>query len=321
MSPVFQSVPLLCAVIFTDFYEEPKKISDVMPPAQAGHIMKAIHRSLQEQSLQTAEYQLTKGSKIYWFEARIIPSGQTEVLSLIRDITEEHRKMSVLLEQKERLRTLAAMLATAQDNEQRRIADGLHGEVAQLLAAASMQLASARKCHSPKRAAQIYDRIDELIDYTCQKVRSLSFELTSSTLHRLGLHHGIVELCETMNRRHNMCFTVQGEVQKGLIDENSATIVFKAVREMLFNVLKHAGVREARVKIECEKEMIKVSVIDRGRGFPGGGPADHSLDHNLGSGMGLFGIHQLIQDLGGKMAVFSQPDVETRVVIWVPTCQ
>ncbi len=234
---------------------------------------------------------------------------------------EEHKKRSALLEHKERLRSLAAKLATAQDQEQRRIAEGLHGEVAQLLAAVSMRLASARSCHSPKKVAEIYDQIDELLDHACQKVRSLSFELTSSTLYRLGLYYGIVELCEIMNQRHNMCFTVQGEVQKDLVDENSATIVFKAVREMLFNVLKHAGVREARVKIECEKEMLKVSVIDRGKGFPGGGPADHSLNHKLGSGMGLFGIHQRIQDLGGKMAVYSQPDVETRVVLRVPTRQ
>ena len=101
----------------------------------------------------------------------------------------------------------------------------------------------------------------------------------------------------------------------GKLDEASATVLFKAVRELLFNVVKHAGVREATVSISQDGSMLKLAVEDHGTGFANLAEGE---DRGADTGLGLFGIRERLRDLGGKMSIESEPNVRTRVTLWAP---
>ncbi len=240
------------------------------------------------------------------------------VQGITRDITERKAAEQLRVKQGKRLRQLAAKLASAQDQEQRRIAEGLHDDVAQLLTACSVKLTVARGCTSQQEAERILEDVDFLLRESNEKVRLLSFELGSSTLYRLGLLEAVQELCEGMAQRYGFHFTVKGDESSKHLDQASATALFKSVRELLFNVVKHTCAKEATVTICQDDTMLKLAVEDQGIGFPGN--ARHDLQ-DTDKGLGLFGIRERLRDFGGKMSIESEPNVCTRVTLWVPLGQ
>jgi len=210
------------------------------------------------------------------------------------------------------------MLASAQDAEQRRIAEGLHDDVAQLIAASRMRLHLLARCDSLDRLPRIVGETDELISQAYAHLRNLSFELASATLCRLGLRAALEELCEGMSKRYSVNFTVQCDQDPGVLHDETATILFKSARELLFNVVKHAKTDTARVLLSKENDSIKLIVEDNGRGFatpPDEGP------WNAGTGLGLFGIRERVQDIGGTIRIESQPGKITRIILLLPTLE
>jgi PAS domain S-box-containing protein len=245
----------------------------------------------------------------FTLEGRIVLGG------IMRDITTRMEEQKQRDEHQKRLRQLAAKLATAQDEEQQRIAEGLHDDVAQDLALCSLKLALADREADPAKAKTIRDEIEELICKTAEKIRSLSFELSSSSLFRIGFKEAIVELCNSMSKRYNVCFSVKANDPAQVLDDTTAAVLFKAVRELLFNVVKHASTKEATVFIDCKNNMLIIEVEDRGKGF------NHRIDENLvnmGKGMGLFGIKERLADLGGELDIDPTPSDRTRVTLKVP---
>ena len=254
------------------------------------------------------------------FPVEISPSkftleGRTVLGGIMRDITTRMEEQKQRDEHQKRLRQLAAKLATAQDEEQQRIAEGLHDDVAQDLALCGLKLALADREEDPVKANAIRDEIGDLIHKTAEKIRSLSFELSSSSLFRIGFKEAIVELCNSMAKRYGVCFKVKGNNHTQNLDDTTAAVLFKAVRELLFNVVKHAGSKEATVFIDCEDDILIIKVEDRGKGF------NQRIDENLitmGKGMGLFGIKERLEDLGGELYIESTPSDRTRVMLKVP---
>ncbi|BBO91796.1 PocR ligand-binding domain-containing protein [Desulfosarcina ovata] len=254
------------------------------------------------------------------FPVEISPSkftleGKAVLGGIMRDITTRLEEQKQRDKHQKRLRQLAAKLAAAQDEEQQRIAQGLHDDVAQDLALCNLKLALADREKDSAKANAIRNQIGELIHKTAGKIRSLSFELSSSSLYRIGFKEAIVELCSSMARRYDVCFKVKCNSNTQMMDNTTAAVLFKAVRELLFNVVKHAGTKDATVFIDCEDSMMKLAVEDRGRGF------SQLVDDNLinmGKGMGLFGIKERLSDLGGNLHIESTPGNCTRVMLQVP---
>ena len=96
-------------------------------------------------------------------------------------------------------------------------------------------------------------------------------------------------------------------------------LLFQTVRELLFNVVKHAGVTDARVALSKADGRLRIDVIDNGRGFD---PARKwPLAAESGSSQtsqGLPRIEQRMQLLGGSMEVASRPEQGTQVTLYVP---
>ena len=261
----------------------------------------------------------------YWFNP--LRDGDGRVLGLAcasMDVTEsakvrqEIERMKADLERRvdartSKLRRLAAKLTSAQDTEQRRLAQGLHDDVAQLLMAVGLKLAMARRAmDEPERSAML-DQAERLLGETNAKVRSLSFEFGSSVLYSLGVPNALGELCKGMEERYGVHFEFRCLNGIGRLDDVTATVLFKASRELLFNVVKHAGVKDALLTLERDDHSVRLSVEDRGKGFAVSSEGNRRRSR---AGLGLIEIHERLGAIGGRMEIESEPGIRTRVTLW-----
>ena len=105
---------------------------------------------------------------------------------------------------------------------------------------------------------------------------------------------------------------------QGDMDDDTRAFVFRAVRELLMNVIKHAGTTEATVSIERDGDTLRATVSDRGTG---GAPDPSSWRPGDAGGFGLFSLRERAYALRGAMEITSVPGEGTTVVVSVPVRQ
>lgn len=227
---------------------------------------------------------------------------------------EELRRLNTRLEERvlartDELRRLAERLAAIQDEEQRRVAGELHDTIAQYLVATSFRLADLRHLAEgdTKIQATLCD-LEHLVAQAQAATRNLTFELDPVSLSRVGLDAALRELCVNMSARHKIHFTFDPRGDPGRPPKRTAVILYKAVRELMFNVVKHAGVRSATVRPIWGPAGCRLTVEDRGKGFDAAAPQGH----------GLVGITERMRGIGGRVDIVSAPRKGTRVSLTLP---
>ena len=96
--------------------------------------------------------------------------------------------------------------------------------------------------------------------------RSLTAELSPPVLHREGLAGGLEWLARWMQERYNLLVAVKTEINVSPSQEDLSVLLFESVKELLFNVVKHAQVQSATVTMErMDKNLLRIVVCDAGR--------------------------------------------------------
>lgn len=210
-----------------------------------------------------------------------------------------------------RLQQLTLELSQAEDRERKRIADILHDDVQQTLAAAKFHLnLLSSEPRSAAESQEIVELVKQMLKDAIEKARSLSHEL-SPALYQVDLTEILNWLAHHMQQKHGL--TVRVEVH-GPVDSSSEplkALLYKMTQELLFNVVKHAEVSEARIRVRRVGRCIYLSVMDRGRGFDPHRPEE-------ATGFGLLGIRERVHLLGGQMKIKSTRGAGTRILIAVP---
>ena len=132
-------------------------------------------------------------------------------------------------------------------------------------------------------------------------------------LYELGLEAAVEWLAEQFQAQHGLRIEVDDDGQPKEVEDNVRALVYRAVRELLLNAIKHAQAQNARVSLRREDDKLHVEVADDGRGFdPTAGNAEDL------SGFGLFSIHERMDFIGGSFQIDSAPGQGTRGVVAVP---
>lgn len=230
---------------------------------------------------------------------------RTEVDEALRELnaTLESRvaRRTAELEQRTRqLQMLMQELTLAEDRERKRIAQILHDDLQQVLAAAKFRLSTlkSRAAQDPRQQA-IAAEIDEMLQSAIAKSRSLSHELSPAKLHRNDLAAMLTWLASQMQAKHDLTVQVEAPEEMRLQSEAIVVFVFRAAQELLFNAVKHAGVTEARIRIRRRGQYVSLTVSDRGRGFDPRQPRKTD-------GLGLSSIRERVELLGGSMKIRSR---------------
>jgi PAS domain S-box-containing protein len=237
------------------------------------------------------------------------------VFGTARDIT--HRKVA---EQRlsiyhERLRTMASKLSLAEERERRRIATEVHDHIAQNLAFARIKLGTLSEGDLSVDVKTTVDQISSLVDEAIQDTRSLVSELGSPVLYELGFVPAVEWLTQQTSKRHDIAIDFDDDGQHKPLSNDVGVLMFRVVRELLANVVKHAQADSTKVSLRKNGDQIQVEVSDDGIGF---NPAAIGPAEDQGSRFGLFSIRERLEPLGGHMEVASQPGHGTQVTLSGP---
>jgi signal transduction histidine kinase len=239
--------------------------------------------------------------------------------SLAVEIVERKQKEQQLQEYQERLKDLASQLTIAEEKERRRIAADLHDHIGHSLVLARMQLNGILDTKSALEQKILTKDISNILLETLQDTRNLIFELSSPTMNELGLSAAISEwLVEQIAKRQGLetefIDNIRDEHRKTL-DENTRALVFRNVRELLSNVVKHARAKKVRVHLTQEANRVKIVVEDDGVGFDFDAAKTKTGPK---AGFGLFSIQERMADLGGAFDIQSEPGKGCKVILTVP---
>lgn len=252
------------------------------------------------------------------FEASIsgLSDDGTMLLTLIlRDLTERDRAERRLMAQQTSLRAMAAQVAVAEERERQRIAIGLHDDLGQTLTVAKLSLGALLESQTEAQVSSQLRQLSTLLDQAIQVTRSLTFELGSALLHELGLEAALQGLGEQFEKRHDIRFTFDSDHRVPALPDETSTVLFRIVRELLFNVEKHAHARNVRLAVSRVGEQVCITVQDDGTGFD---PASTGTSLSPSGGYGLPSISAQATGIGGHVRIESRPGRGTRVVVHAP---
>ena len=172
-----------------------------------------------------------------------------------------------LLSYQKHLREMTSELVVTEQRERRRLANELHDYLAQLLVVCRMKIAQLnRDAWSPELKTDI-DDVDKILTDSLSYTRTLIAELSPSILYELGIVPALVWLGGQFER-HDLHVHVQGEEKNIPLPEDHAIFVFQSVRELLFNIMKHADTNQATISLKkTASHELQVTVEDTGRGF------------------------------------------------------
>ena len=212
----------------------------------------------------------------------------------------------------DRLRGLAQDLTLTEQRERQRIAGELHDYLAQMLVVTRLKMNHASQMIAPHPACTVLQEADQLIDQSLTYTRTVVAELMPPTLRQFGLAAGMRWLGDRMEQQGLIVHVDVPSVAPPL-SEDHTTMLFQCVRELLFNVLKHAGTDRASIAmVEDGQDKLKIIVHDDGVGCD---PV--AIRESGGDKFGLFSIRERMEAIDGWMDLESQPGAGTTVTLGV----
>jgi PAS domain S-box-containing protein len=211
------------------------------------------------------------------------------------------------------LKKLALELSNVEDRERRRIAMILHDDLQQRLT--SLRFKIWEILPGEQINARVEENIIDLENDIAESIkisRSLSTELSPRVLHQHGLKAALAWLAKEMQSGHGLSVTFDTGQHIEPESVALASVLFRMAKELLFNVVKHAGVTSAHMDARMNCDMIVISVQDPGKGF---NAADLQARQDS---FGLFSIKERINLLGGTFTIDSSPGTGCRVTLSVP---
>lgn len=225
-----------------------------------------------------------------------------------------HLSVSDVTELRRTERALQAALAAAdlaEERERRKLAADLHDDAGQLLALALLKLHALSDAPETELGARTSE-LEKLLREVRDRISSLSFQLSPPLLHDVGLPAALRWLAEELESAHRLSTQIVEEDELEL-DEDVRTAFYRVIRELLINVVKHAGVGEACIRISRDVDVARIAVEDRGVGMP---------SRAKRYGFGLMAVRERVERLGGTLEARQTAGGRgTTVVVRLPLSQ
>jgi PAS domain S-box-containing protein len=254
-------------------------------------------------------------------EVSVIPvqtgHGPAAVVT-VRDITEAQRAQFVLERSLEALtyedrdrQLLLGHLVRAQEEERRRIAEGIHDDTIQVITAANLRLQQLRHRLREPAELEILGKLEEALQLSLSGLRQLIFDLRPAGLTD-GSLAAALRICLKQMRSETGIACQLDDRHTTRIPVDTSVLIYRTAREALLNVRKHARATTVRVELADLSNGCLVRIADDGAGY---NPAD--VENSPGH-LGLVLIRERPQIAGGWCRIESAPGAGTTVEFWVP---
>ncbi|HET9834857.1 MAG TPA: GAF domain-containing protein, partial [Rhodanobacteraceae bacterium] len=228
-------------------------------------------------------------------------------------------RTSELVQSERRVRDMASQLTMAEHAERRRISQILHDDLQQQLHSIQMKLASARNSLGRGDQARTLRHLTDAEQWSgdgVETARRLTVDLSPPILKSEGLAEALDWLVTQVREMHGLQVTVSGDRDLRMHDDAKRVLIYQVVRELLFNIVKHAGTNEARIELRRQEDMLDVCVLDEGKGFE---PEQlRKKGPRKAGGFGLTSARERLNLLGGDIEVDSAPGIGTAIVLHIP---
>lgn len=213
----------------------------------------------------------------------------------------------------ERLHALSHRLMEVQEAEKLNLSRELHDESGQVISAMMVQLGLLeRDANNPEMTKQYAQELKRIASEVLSNLHEMAVRLRPASLDHLGLVTALEQYIAEFGRQHRM--DVQFETV-GISGKRHSleieTAVFRIVQESLTNVLLHAHASRADVLLSQRKNILSVIIEDNGVGFIPENVATHTH-------LGLFGMRERVEMLGGKFSIESNIGKGTTIQVEVP---
>lgn len=253
-------------------------------------------------------------------ESRSFAKADMELLVSVGNLVAaavQKAKLYEELQRKEKLRgDLLQKVISAQEEERKRIARELHDETSQALAAltVAVETAAGQAAGGADVRASL-DRMKVLALSTLEEVHRLVYDLRPMLLDNLGLIAALRWYAET--RLGEVGINVRLEItgEKRRLDPLIETTLYRVVQEAVNNVANHSGVQSFTVSLDMKLAWLGLTMVDDGWGFDLGELA-RSTDSKRG--LGLMGMKERVELLGGTFSLYSELGKSTRITLEVP---
>ncbi|MFT3784678.1 MAG: PAS domain S-box protein [Tepidisphaeraceae bacterium] len=245
-------------------------------------------------------------------------SSQSALRQLNESLESRVRERTVEAQMRsEQLRALALDLAETESRERKRLAQILHDHFQQLVSAAKLKAGIVRRRLDDSPLVESVRAIEGLLDEAISASRSLATELSPPVLHDAGLAPALDWLVRRVKQDHNLNVDLHIEPGTEPDNEQVRVVLFECVRELLFNIVKHAGVLDASVSLtHLHEGLLQIRVRDAGKGFDA---SRMNITRKPDGSFGLFSIRERLSLIGGLVTVRSSVGKGTVVDLTVPT--
>jgi two-component system, NarL family, sensor histidine kinase UhpB len=236
-----------------------------------------------------------------------------------RDLVRIIETFNTMLDQtaryRERLRELAAHALTAQESERARVAQELHDDAAQRMAAIALELRVMRDSIAEKPLADRLDRVRDSAMDAAEGLRRTARGLRPPMLDELGLVPAVQAHVRELRERSPVRIQVRGPRREPTLSDEAELAAYRIVQEALANVLRHAQASDVRVTFHTDEGGLHIVIADDGIGFT---PPDGATVRKE-EALGLLGMQERAAWVGGRTEIHTAPGKGTRVEIHLPS--
>jgi signal transduction histidine kinase len=278
------------------------------------HLGAASHQGYSMDGLQfTVTINSRPRTYITGFSGVVEQGYLVRVWGVARDVTELVELNERLRQNQDRLKLYARELVGAEERARRATAVDLHDGIGQQLVGLSMTL-DALSSRSPPEIRLLLSEATKTVREVQAIAQRVIADLSPPGLYELGLEPALKWLSVYMRSKDNLQVDLNVTVDDADIDIDLRVLVFKVIRELLRNVVKHSGVQAALVSVSRNDAELRVVVEDKGVGFEW----QLSLFEPRAHGFGLWSVADRVRDAAGDMSVDTGPGRGCRVTVVFP---
>lgn len=286
------------------------RLEQALPQAPESHRHASVPLVAQDQTVGILNLLLSHGRSFSDEELTMLESIGHELAVAIQ----RARLFEQVRDQEHTRRELLQRLLVAQEEQRRRIAQDLHDHAGQMMTALIIQLAqlASRAEHVDGQMSAALQKLHALAQQGLDELRRLVYELRPAILDDLGLGPAIRSYAETYLRAVGLQVDLQVTEMGDRLPPEIETVAFRIIQEASTNALRHAHARKLEVRVDRRSELLLIMVRDDGIGFdPEQGGRDKAT-------LGLHGMRERAQLVGGTVQVLSVPGVGTTILARLP---
>jgi signal transduction histidine kinase len=198
------------------------------------------------------------------------------------------------------------------EEHSKRIANAVHDQAGQLLAAVFIRLDEATR-ELPPTCGSCFQEIKQMLELIELQLREISHDLRPAALDDLGLIPALQGLIERVSKRSGIIINLAHPLPERL-PAGVETTIYRFVQECLTNIAKHAKASRVEILIRRDKHEVQCSVDDDGAGFD----INEVLSRKGSRGLGLVGIRERVASVDGTVSIHSLPGLGTQLLVTIP---